>query len=207
MGTALHISAKLCALGLVLAALVTAFSSDREDAVALAVTPQLALLDGPRAQDVAQLPRHGPIANPVLTVRATGYNSLAAQTDATPDITATGTTTRFGVLAVSRDLLASDLPYGSLVRLRDLGGYHDGRGTGRFQTVLDGQDLFVVEDTMHARKRNQVDVWFGDYASALNWGVRQVEVQVIRHGYDGPILDRGTTPVFEGEPILAASLP
>lgn len=203
---ALHISAKLCALGLVLASLVTAFSFSREETVPLAVSPQLSVSEEPREPIARRLPPHGPIANPTLTVRATGYNSMASQTDATPNVTATGTTTRFGVLAVSRDLLGENLPYGSLVRIRDLGGYGDGRDAGRFQTVLDSQDLFIVEDTMHARKRNQVDVWFGDHASALSWGVRQVEVELVRYGYDGPVLDRAARPDFEGRPILAASL-
>lgn len=202
---ALHISAKLCALGLVLASLVTAFSSERDVAVPLAITPNVTLSDSPREAAAESLPMHGPVANPTLTVRATGYNSLAAQTDATPDITATGTRTRFGVLAVSRDLLGDDLPYGSLVRLKDLGAYHGGRNAGRFQSVLDSQNLFVVEDTMHARKRNQVDVWFGDYTSAVNWGVRQVEVEVVRYGYDGPVLEPGPDSPFEGRPVLTAS--
>lgn len=203
---ALHIGAKLCTIGIVLASLITAFSADRSAAVPLAVAPEAVVLTEPRVTAAPRVGAYGPVANPVLTVRATGYNSLAAQTDASPNITATGTSTRFGVLAVSRDLLAHDLPYGSLVRLRDLGGFHDGRGTGRFQSVLDGQDIFVVEDTMHARKRNQVDVWFGDRATALHWGVRQVEVQVIRHGYDGPVLDLAGDSAFDDRPVLAASL-
>lgn len=202
---ALHISAKLCALGLVLASLVTAFSSDRSASVPLAIAPHVHVSEVPREFTAAPVQVHGPIANPTLTVRATGYNSLVAQTDSTPDITATGTRTRFGVLAASRDLLGNDLPYGSLVRLRDLGAYHGGGDAGHFQSVLDGQNLFVVEDTMHARKRNQVDVWFGDYASAMNWGVRAVEVQVVRYGYDGPLLDTGIDTPFEGRPALTAA--
>lgn len=203
---ALHISAKLCTLGLVLAALVTAFSSERESTVPLAIAPQLTVLESPRDDVVARAADHGPVANPVLTVRATGYNSMAAQTDATPHVTATGTRTRPGVLAVSRDLLDRDLPYGSMVRIRDLGAFGDGRDPGRFQAILDGQDLFIVEDTMHPRKREQVDLWFGDHRSALNWGVRRVEVEVVRYGYDGPVLDRTAGPTFEGRPVLAAGL-
>ena len=203
---ALHISAKLCTLGIVLASLVTAFSADREETVPLAISPHLTLLEEPRADLVGPTPAQGPVANPVHTVRATGYNSMASQTDASPTVTATGTTTRPGVLAVSRDLLGGDLPYGSMVRLRDLGAYRDGRDPGRFQSILDGQGLFIVEDTMHPRKRQQIDVWFGDRRSALNWGVREVRVEVIRYGYDGPVLDRATGPAFEGRPILAAGL-
>lgn len=202
---ALHISAKLCAIGLVLASLLMAFRAERSDTVTLQATPEATILATPRTTAATPDPVHGPIANPTFTVRATGYNSMAAQTDATPHVTATGTRTRFGVLAVSRDLLGDDLPYGSLVRLRDLGSYYDGRGEGRYQSLLDGHGLFVVEDTMHARKRQQVDIWFGDYASAVNWGVRQLEVEVVRYGYDGPLLDPVASSPFEGRPILTAS--
>ena len=201
----LHRVVKACVLALVVLSLTAAFRAERSAAVDLRVVPRLEVLATPRPGLAPDDETHGPLANPTFTVRATGYNSLASQTDSTPNVTATGTHTRFGVLAVSRDLLARDLPYGSIVRLRDLGTYYDGRGEGRYQSVLDGQGLFVVEDTMHARKRQQVDVWFGDYASAVNWGVRELEIQVVRYGYDGPMLDPVASTPFEGRPILTAS--
>lgn len=202
----LHIAAKLGVLGLVAALLVAGVRADRDELVALRIEPTATILDEPYAKAALPDVDYGPVANPRFVVRATGYNSLAAQTDSTPNITATGTRTRFGVLAVSRDLLGGALPYGSLVRLTDLGGWYDGRGAGRYQSVLDGQGLFVVEDTMHARKTQQVDVWFGDYASAVNWGVRQVAVEVVRYGYDGPMLDLRVDAPFEGRPILSAAV-
>lgn len=202
-----HIAAKIAVLGLVAALLVAGTFADRSELVPLSVAPSVTILDEPYAKAAVPDLDYGPVANLRMVLRATGYNSLAAQTDSTPHITATGTRTRFGVLAVSRDLLGSDLPYGSLVRLTDLGGWYDGRGAGRFQTILDGQELFVVEDTMHARKTQQVDVWFGDYASAVNWGVRQIAVEVVRFGYDGPMLDLLADAPFEGRPILSASRP
>jgi len=201
----LHRVVKACVLALVVLSLTAAFRAERSAAVDLRVVPRVEILATPRAGLAPDAEAHGPLANPTFTVRATGYNSLASQTDSTPNVTATGTRTRFGVLAVSRDLLSRDLPYGSIVRLRDLGTYYDGRGEGRYQSVLDGQGLFVVEDTMHARKRQQVDVWFGDYASAVNWGVRELEVQVVRYGYEGPMLDPVASAPFEGRPILTAS--
>jgi 3D (Asp-Asp-Asp) domain-containing protein len=201
----LHRVVKACVLALVVLSLTAAFRAERTAPVDLGVVPRLEILATPRPGLAPGDETHGPLANPTFTVRATGYNSLASQTDSTPHVTATGTRTRFGVLAVSRDLLSRDLPYGSIVRLRDLGTYYDGRGEGRYQSVLDNQGLFVVEDTMHARKRQQVDVWFGDYASAVNWGVREVEVQVVRYGYDGPMLDPIASAPFEGRPILTAS--
>lgn len=145
----------------------------------------------------------GPVANPRFELRATGYNSEVAQTNSQPFITATGARTRPGIIAVSRDLLGRDIPYGSLVRIRDLGGFHDGRHSGHFQVMLDEQDLFIVEDTMHQRKTNQIDVWFADKSTALTWGVRRVEVELVRYGRNGPILTQEQPRTFTATPVLA----
>lgn len=212
---ALHLSSKLCALGLVVAALVTAFRAPQTVPLAitptvslriveLAITPSVALLSEPRALPAPVTP-YGPQQTVRLRLRATAYNSLPEQTYGDPFITATGARTRFGIIAVSRDLLAGELPYGSLVRLRDLGNYHTGRGAGRFQQLLDSQDLFIVEDTMHARKRRQIDVWFPHLSEALSWGVRQVEVEVVRYGRHGPELERAAPSPLDVLPILAAA--
>lgn len=215
---ALHLSGKVMALGIVIVALITAFSAPRdgrnqaidvlvavtieiEASVPLQLEPQIEVLAEARSLQREPIRFKGPIANPSLVVRATAYNSLESQTNAQPFITATGTQTRWGIIAVSRDLLDFDLPYGSLVRLRDLGNYHSGRGHGAYQTLLDGAGLFVVEDTMHMRKANQIDVWFADYASAVNWGVRRIELDVVRYGRDGPLLDQLVADnVFEVDP-------
>ncbi len=204
---ALHISGKLVAVGLVITALITAFSAPRADersGVALGIVPLASVLATPAAAQEASA-QMGPIANPQYVVRATGYNSMSSQTDHSPHVTATGQRTRFGVIAVSRDLLDHALPYGSLVRIRDLGNYYTGRGSGRFQSLLDSQGLFIVEDTMHQRKREQVDIWFGDYASAVNWGVRKVEVEVVRYGRSGPELLPTEASGFTGTPSLRAA--
>ena len=201
---ALHISGKLCAVGLVLATLITAFSAPPkpEYMVDLVVNPQVIVLETP--QVASAVPLAGPVATATLSLKATGYNSQESQTDSTPHITATGTTTRFGIVAVSRDLLGSDIPYGSLVRIKDLGSYYNGRGAGRYQEMLDEQGLFIVEDTMHARKRGQIDVWFPHLSEAINWGVRQVEVEVVRFGWSGPEFYAAAPSGFDGEPRLAA---
>jgi len=203
---ALHISGKLCAVGLVLATLITAFSAPPkpEYMVNLVFQPQVILLEKSQTQATSAVPLTGPVATATLSLKATGYNSQESQTDSTPHITATGTTTRFGIIAVSRDLLATDIPYGSLVRIKDLGSFYNGRGAGRYQEMLDGQGLFIVEDTMHQRKRGQVDVWFPHLSEAINWGVRQVEVEVIRYGWSAPEFYAAAPSSFEGEPRLAA---
>jgi 3D (Asp-Asp-Asp) domain-containing protein len=201
---ALHISGKLCVLGVVLAVLITAFSVPTPDGVPLEVSAQVSVLDSPRLVAGNSPAPLGPVANPRYVLRATAYNSLESQTDSTPDITATGERTRFGIIAVSRDVLSSDIPYGSLVRIRDLGNYYSGRGAGQYQQLLNGQGLFIVEDTMHPRKERQVDVWFQELSSARSWGVRRVEVEVIRYGREGPKLE-STWSDFEVTPQLLAS--
>jgi 3D (Asp-Asp-Asp) domain-containing protein len=147
----------------------------------------------------------GPTANPRYQLRATGYNSHESQTDSTPDITSTGARTTFGVIAASRDLLGDDLPYGSLVRIKDLGAFHTGNGVGAFQSLLDSQQLFIVEDTMHPRKQGQIDVWFEEYRTAVNWGVRKVEVELVRYGRHGAELLPPQASEFDASPIILAS--
>ena len=73
-----------------------------------------------------------------VIARATAYSSHAAQTDSTPNITATGTRTRPGVIALSRDLLRA-FPYGTRVIIEDLSGKYNGMLKNR---------VFIVEDTM-----------------------------------------------------------
>ncbi len=202
---ALHISGKLVALGLVISALITAFSAPRTELptpIALEAAPYAELLATSVTPPIGAVVQ-GPTANPRFVLRATGYNSHVDQTDSTPFTTSTGARTTFGVVAVSRDLLGGDLPYGSLVYLRDLGNYHTGRGAGAFQALLDDQ-LFVVEDTMHARKTDQVDVWFESYSQAVNWGVRKVEVELVRYGRWGTAHPKADSD-FEAAPVLLAS--
>ncbi|UQN06414.1 3D domain-containing protein [Deinococcus sp. QL22] len=103
-------------------------------------------------------------------VRATAYNSLAGQTDSTPFITATGTRTRPGVVALSRDLLRS-FPYGSKIMLEDM--------SGRYNNMLRGR-VFVVEDTMAARKTNSLDIWMGTRSEAIQFGARTLRITAVR---------------------------
>lgn len=105
-----------------------------------------------------------------VVARATAYNSLAAQTDSTPFITATGTRTRPGVVALSRDLLRI-FPYGSRITIEDL--------SGKYNHLLRGR-VFYVEDTMAARKTNSIDIWMGTRSQALQFGARQVRITAVR---------------------------
>ncbi|AXG97852.1 hypothetical protein DVJ83_00215 [Deinococcus wulumuqiensis] len=108
------------------------------------------------------------VAGRSAVLKATAYNSLPNQTDSTPHITATGTRTRPGVIAMSRDMLKL-FPYGTRVSIQDLSGRYNFSGR-----------VFIVEDTMHARKTNQVDIWMPTYREAINFGTSTVRVTALR---------------------------
>lgn len=134
--------------------------------------PSLILLIAVFGLSWAQAPR-------VMTLKATAYTSSVRETDSTPFITATGARTRIGIIAVSRDMLR-ELPYGSKVMLEDL-GTPAGLGKGRFNYLFKDR-VFVVEDTMHPRKRERLDVWLPDRNTAIRFGVRNVKVTVLQRG-------------------------
>ncbi|WP_198665512.1 3D domain-containing protein [Thermus sediminis] len=113
-----------------------------------------------------------------LILQATAYTSSVYETVGDPFVTASGMRTRLGVLAVSRDLFPA-LPFGTKVRLRDLGTVH-GRGKGEFNYLFEGR-LFVVADLMNRRWRQRVDVWLPDRATALRFGLRLVELEVVEY--------------------------
>jgi 3D (Asp-Asp-Asp) domain-containing protein len=113
-----------------------------------------------------------------LLLKATAYTSSIRETDSTPYITATGSRTRVGIIAVSRDMLGS-LPYGSRVTLEDMGSSRG--GAGRFNYLFNNR-VFVVEDTMHPRKREQIDVWLTDRGMAIRFGVRSLRVTIVQRG-------------------------
>lgn len=114
----------------------------------------------------------------IFILKATAYTSSIRETDRTPHITATGARTRVGIIAVSQDMLRR-LPYGSRVTLEDLGTSRG--GAGRFNYLFRNR-VFVVEDTMHPRKREQIDVWLPDRGTAIRFGVRNLRVTVVQAG-------------------------
>jgi 3D (Asp-Asp-Asp) domain-containing protein len=97
-----------------------------------------------------------------LAVTATAYNSVPAQTDSDPTITAHGVRLEPGmrVIAVSRDLEALGLKRGTRVRIEGLPGE------------------WTVADRMARRWRHRIDVYMGlDVKRALEFGRREVDVQ------------------------------
>lgn len=94
---------------------------------------------------------------PEYIVSATGYSSTPDQTDSTPFITANGSHVHDGTLA------ANFLPFGTKVRIPD----------------YFGDKIFVVEDRMAQRFSTRIDIWYPDRATAMDWGLRTVKIQVV----------------------------
>ena len=99
-----------------------------------------------------------------MEVKATAYNSVRAQTDRNPNITAWGDTLEHGMmaLAISRDLLDSGLHHGMEVTI-------DG---------LEGE--FIILDKMQRRWTKKIDIYMGkDVAKAREWGNQEVTIRWI----------------------------
>ena len=94
----------------------------------------------------------------VENLRVTAYSSRACETDDTPFITSTGDSVRWGTVAFSRDLLRR-YGYGTLIYIEKMG-------------------LFRVSDTMHRRKRQNIDIWFPETHDAKNFGIKNLDVYI-----------------------------
>lgn len=96
-----------------------------------------------------------------ITVTASAYNSLKSQGEGNPLVTAWGDTLNPEVqsIAVSRDLIRRGLTHKTPVKIEGFDG------------------IFIVNDKMHPRWRNKIDIYMGeDRKKALKWGRRKVEI-------------------------------
>jgi 3D (Asp-Asp-Asp) domain-containing protein len=96
-----------------------------------------------------------------LRVKASAYNSVRGQTDASPSIGAWGDPLEPGMkaIAVSADLIEMGLARGQRVRIHG----------------LDGE--YVVSDRMSSRWQRKIDIYMGkDIKAARDWGVREVDI-------------------------------
>jgi len=93
-----------------------------------------------------------------LNVVVTAYSSTVMETDDTPFITASGKMVREGIIANNL------LPFGTKVKIPS----------------LYGDKIFIVEDRMAERKGDyHFDIWFPSYWEALNFGAKDVIVEVL----------------------------
>lgn len=93
-----------------------------------------------------------------LNLWVTAYSSTPEETDDTPFITASGTTVRDGIVATNL------LPFGTKVMIPE-----------HF-----GDKVFVVEDRMHQRKTNNLDVWMDSKEKALRFGINHATILVLK---------------------------
>lgn len=108
--------------------------------------------DPPSITAVAPAPAHK-----IYEVSVSAYTSSPEETDDTPNITASGTRTRDGIVA------ANFLPLGTRIQLPD----------------LYGDKIFIVEDRMHRRFSDSVDVWMPHKASAITFGRKTSHIVVL----------------------------
>ncbi len=90
-------------------------------------------------------------------VRLTAYSSSPEETDSTPFTTATGNTVRDGIIA------ANFLPFGTKVRIPS----------------IYGNKVFVVDDRMHPRMVNVVDIWMPSKQAALQFGFANAYIEIL----------------------------
>lgn len=102
-------------------------------------------------------PKTAHLKGQVYQVVATAYTSVPEQTDDTPNITASGTYTRDGVIA------ANFLPIGTAVKI----------------PKLFGDKVFLVEDRMHPRNGSKIDIWLPTVDAAKRFGVKLVKIVVL----------------------------
>ncbi len=110
-----------------------------------------------------------------LIVTATGYSSTPDQTDSTPCNTATGYNVCTGnknVIAANFSIDGYRVPFGTLVRIPE----------------IYGDKIFVVEDRMNSRYKNNIDIWFRERNTARNFGLKKVTIEIVP-SVDGQLAD------------------
>lgn len=101
------------------------------------------------------LPARAIIGTRRMTV--TAYSSTPEETDDTPFITASGTHVRDGIVATNQ------LPFGAQVQIPE----------------YFGDKIFIVEDRMHRRKKNNMDIWMSSKEKALRFGITTADIVIL----------------------------
>lgn len=90
-------------------------------------------------------------------VVVTAYSSTPDQTDDSPFTMANGRRVHNGAIAVNF------LPFGTKVRIPD----------------MFGDKVFTVEDRMHKRFSQRVDIWMSNRQDALRFGLREATIEIV----------------------------
>jgi len=106
---------------------------------------------------IEELEKNERVSRVMQGVTMTAYSSTPDQTDDSPFIMANGKRVYDGAVA------ANFLPFGTKVRFPE----------------LYGDKVFVVEDRMHRRFDDRMDIWMETRREAINFGIREVTVEVL----------------------------
>ena len=109
------------------------------------------------------------------TVLMTAYNAVPEQTDSDPHTTASGAFSDPDIVAARSRDLAGELPFGTVIEI-----VQKSEGVGAtcgLPVVEKHLGYRVIADTMHARKRNQIDILF-DHNDTVKVGEKQVNPAV-----------------------------
>ena len=121
---------------------------------------------------------------PKYPVTLTAYNAVPEQTDSDPYTTASGAYSDPDVVAARSADLADELPFGTVIAVSPAST----TPTCGLNVVGDMIGFRVIADSMHSRKRNQIDILFE--AKPIGWksnpavtlGVcKNIQVQVVGH--------------------------
>lgn len=119
------------------------------------LAPMASAMTGEIAKDTPILPIY-----PSHVVSMTAYNAVPEQTDSTPNRTAIGAYTNPDIIAARSVDLADELPWGTVIEIVPVSTSTPfDRNCGR-QVVQKQMGLRVIADSMHSRKRNQIDILF-----------------------------------------------
>lgn len=95
---------------------------------------------------------------PSLTVSMTGYNAVPEQTDSDPFTTASGAYSNPEIIAARSADLADELPFGTIIEV--LATSATPSNNCGLSLVERHIGYRVIADSMHSRKRNQIDLLF-----------------------------------------------
>ena len=107
---------------------------------------------------------------PSYTVSMTAYNAVPEQTDSSPNTTASGAFSDPDIVAARSVDLADELPFGTVIMITHAATSSPNCGIG---LVDDQIGLRVIADSMHARKRQQIDILF-DQADKVKVGGKMI---------------------------------
>ncbi|MCR4323304.1 MAG: 3D domain-containing protein [Candidatus Azambacteria bacterium] len=124
---------------------------------ALAIAPTQGETFMSEEQGIEALEKNRRVSRVMQGVTMTAYSSTPDQTDDSPFTMANGKRVHDGAVA------ANFLPFGTKVMFPE----------------LYGDKVFTVEDRMHKRFSNRMDIWMETRGEAIKFGIREVTVEIL----------------------------